>query len=172
MEHVSHIPLAITVIKPFARSELTWFHIPLALARPQEYVSATAFLNGSQGDIMMFVFVAVSDKIFTLIIPFEMSQNLITHVFEIRVVRKIIATAHFDGSNSLSFSLNSVHHTNSVNNPHKSWLPIDAFRNAFQSLVRWHLIRKFLTPTRVAASENNAYLPDTSYSIELRCRCI
>ncbi len=50
---------------------------------------------------MMFVFVAVSDKIFTLIIPFEMSQNLITHVFEIRVVRKIIATAHFDGSNSL-----------------------------------------------------------------------
>ena len=69
MEHVSHIPLAITVIKPFARSELTWFHIPLALARPQEYVSATAFLNGSQGDIMMFVFVAVSDKIFTLIIP-------------------------------------------------------------------------------------------------------
>ena len=93
----------------------------------------------------MLVLVAVADELRAVLVPLKMCLHLITAVFEIGVEREVVPAVVFYRSDALDLSLNGVHHSDLVDIPDDSGLPVDRVKNTLESFVCRDLIACFFS---------------------------
>ena len=80
MKHISHVPFSIRVVEPFSPSEFTRFDISLAFPSTQKNIATASLTHGPHRNVVMFILITITSEFLSLIIPFEMRKNLISHI--------------------------------------------------------------------------------------------
>ena len=99
--------------------------------------SSSAAFQHSLGDGVVLVFIPVLRKVRAVLVPLKVGAHLIGNIRQIRIDGKVVfAVAVVDGTDALRLRFNPVQDADIGREPNKCGLPIYAFQNAFERLVR------------------------------------
>ena len=78
-------------------------------------------------------------------IKLKMRSHLIAYIFQISIISQFISTIISDRTNPFCLSLNRLHNTYSIYDPHNCWFPVNTFSNSSQSFICRNMITCFLS---------------------------